>query len=39
MRTSGQVTAVVTVRPVVAAMPPITAHTNGDWPGRSIHGW
>ncbi len=20
-------------------MPPITDHTNGDWPWRSIHGW
>ena len=39
MRVVGQVTAVVTVRLVVAAMPPITDHTKGDWPWRSIHGW
>ena len=39
MRRIGQVTAVVTSRPVVAAMPPITDQTNGDWPWLSIHGW
>ena len=39
MRSIGQVTAVVTSRPVVAAMPPITDHTNGDSPWLSIHGW
>ena len=39
MRMSGQVTPVVTVRPVVAAMAPMTDHTKGDWPWRSIQGW
>ena len=39
MRMVGQVTPVVTVSSVVAAMPPMTDHTNGDWPWRSIHGW
>jgi hypothetical protein len=39
MRISGQVTAVVTARSVVAAMAPMTDHTNGDWPWRSIQGW
>ena len=39
MRWVGQVTAVVTSRPVVAAMPPITDQTKGDSPWLSIHGW
>jgi hypothetical protein len=39
MRTVGQVTAVVTRSRVVAAMPPITAQTNGLLPWRSFHGW
>ena len=39
MRTVGHVTAVVTVRSVVAAMPPMTDQTNGECPCRSIHGW
>jgi hypothetical protein len=39
MRMVGQVTAVVTLRLVVAAMPPITDHTNGLWPWLSFQGW
>ena len=39
IRSIGHVTAVVTSSPVVAAMPPITDHTNGDSPWLSIHGW
>ena len=39
MRSMGHVTAVVTSRPVVAAMPPMTVHTKGDSPCSSIHGW
>ena len=37
-RKVGQVTAVVTLRLVVAAMPPTTDHTNGLWPWLSFHG-
>ena len=39
MRVVGHVTAVVTVRFVVAAMPPMTDHTKGDSPCRSSQGW
>ena len=39
IRTVGQVTPVVTVRLVVAAIPPITVHTNGLWPWLSFQGW
>jgi hypothetical protein len=38
IRINGHVTAVVTVSSVVAAMAPMTDHTNGDWPWRSIQG-
>jgi hypothetical protein len=39
IRKVGQVTAVVTLRLVVAAMPPMTDHTNGLWPWLSFQGW
>ena len=39
MRIVGHVTAVVTRRSVVAAMAPITDHTNGLSPWSSSHGW
>ena len=39
IRTVGQVTPVVTLRLVVAAIPPITDHTNGLWPWLSFQGW
>ncbi len=39
MRTVGHVTAVVTRRFVVAAMPPMTLHTNGLSPWACNHGW
>jgi hypothetical protein len=39
MRINGQVTPVVTVRFVVAAMPPMTDHTKGECPWASIQGW
>ena len=39
IRIVGQVTPVVTFRLVVAAMPPITDHTNGLWPWLSFQGW
>src|SRR3954471_20158477 len=39
MRRVGQVTPVVTPSPVVAAIAPITDHTNGLWPCSSFHGW
>ena len=39
IRYVGQVTAVVISRLVVAAMAPMTDHTNGLSPWASIHGW
>ena len=39
IRTVGQVTPVVTVRSVDALIAPITLHTNGLSPCRSIQGW